>query len=290
VKDARDLRFELFNRTGERILGLPRENLIGKTDDDVFPHDQAEFFQAKDREVLREGGLHEIPEEAIQTASGRRWLYTRKIPILDEHGSPQHLLGISLDVTERKETEEALHLAIAEQKRQAAMIERMSLTDELTGLYNRRGFMTLAEQHARVALRGQRPFAIMFADLDGLKTINDEMGHESGDRALRRTAAVLEASVRDADIVGRLGGDEFVILLDNATPTAVDLVSARIQQELSDDRASDLRGQSLSISIGTAFHTREQPRSVADLLVEADQQMYVHKRQRRSLVPQSKID
>src|SRR4051794_38072277 len=82
VKDARELRFELFNRAGEDLLGISRAELIGKTDLDLFPREQGEFFQRKDREVLASGKLLEIPEEPIETAKGPRWLHTRKIPVL----------------------------------------------------------------------------------------------------------------------------------------------------------------------------------------------------------------
>ncbi len=111
VKDAKQLAFELFNRAGEQLLGLPRAQLLGKTDFDFFPRDEAEFFQRKDRETLASGKLLDIPEEPIQTGSGRRWLHTKKVPILDEHGEPQYLLGISEEITELKAAQDALRRA-----------------------------------------------------------------------------------------------------------------------------------------------------------------------------------
>jgi len=111
VKDAEHLRFERFNRAGETLLGLTREVLIGKSDHDFFPKEQADFFTSRDRETLAGRAVTDIPEEQIDTAHGRRWLYTRKVPILDDHGRPQHLLGISLDITDRKQAEMALHEA-----------------------------------------------------------------------------------------------------------------------------------------------------------------------------------
>ncbi|HYJ11356.1 MAG TPA: ATP-binding protein [Polyangiaceae bacterium] len=102
VKDAERLAFERFNRAGEEMLGLSREALIGKNDNDLFPPDQAEFFQAKDRNTLLSKALLDIPEEPIQTKRGVRWLHTKKVPILDENGQPAYLLGISEDITERK--------------------------------------------------------------------------------------------------------------------------------------------------------------------------------------------
>jgi two-component system, cell cycle sensor histidine kinase and response regulator CckA len=101
MKDAKELRFERFNHAGEELLGLSREALLGKNDYDFFPRDQADFFVANDREVLRSGQLLDIAEEPIQTPRGERFLHTRKIPLLDENGEPSALLGISLDITER---------------------------------------------------------------------------------------------------------------------------------------------------------------------------------------------
>jgi PAS domain S-box-containing protein len=105
MKDAKDLRFERFNRAGEDLLGLSRDEMIGKTDYDFFPRDQADFFVQKDRGVLERGTLEDIPEEPIQTPHGTRWLHTRKIPISDAEGRAAHLLGISIDITEQREAE-----------------------------------------------------------------------------------------------------------------------------------------------------------------------------------------
>ncbi len=112
VKEAKDLRFVRLNKAGEDLLGYLRGELMGKNDYDFFPHDEADFFTAKDREVLACGRLLDIPQEPIQTRSGEvRYLHTRKIPIVGKEGTPQYLLGISEDITDRKRVEEALRLA-----------------------------------------------------------------------------------------------------------------------------------------------------------------------------------
>lgn len=111
VKEARELRFERFNRAGEVLLGMKRDEMIGKNDHDFFPKDQADFFTSRDRETLRLGEIVDIAEEPISTASGERWLHTRKVPILDEEGQPKYLLGISEDISERRAAAEALHRA-----------------------------------------------------------------------------------------------------------------------------------------------------------------------------------
>jgi PAS domain S-box-containing protein len=129
VKNAETLRFELFNKAGEELLGIPREAMIGKADTDFFPPDQAAFFEEKDRGVLNGGKLVDIPLEPIDTAGGRRWLHTKKIPVLDKEGVARFLLGISLDITDRHEAEEALRRAQDELERRVVERTReLSLT------------------------------------------------------------------------------------------------------------------------------------------------------------------
>ncbi|MFN7950907.1 MAG: PAS domain S-box protein [bacterium] len=112
VKDAAELRFVRFNRAGEELLGFRRDDLLGKNDYDFFPKAEADFFTAKDREVLAGRKVVDIPEEPIHTRThGARTLHTKKIPIVDENGVVQYLLGISEDITERKRAEAALMAA-----------------------------------------------------------------------------------------------------------------------------------------------------------------------------------
>jgi PAS domain S-box-containing protein len=130
VKDAEQLRFVRLNRAGEELLGIPRSQLIGKSDHDLFPPEQADSFTAMDRETLERGQVLDIPEEPVQTAGGSRILHTKKIPILDPEGRPTFLLGISDDITEMREAEEAVKQAQREAERanraKSEFLSRMS--------------------------------------------------------------------------------------------------------------------------------------------------------------------
>ena len=114
LKSASDLCFVRFNRAGEDLLGLSRSALLGKSDHDLFPPEQADFFVAKDREVLAGKATVDIAEEPIETPRGMRWLHTRKIPLLDANGVATHLLGISVDVTERRNAESLIRRSNAD--------------------------------------------------------------------------------------------------------------------------------------------------------------------------------
>jgi PAS domain S-box-containing protein len=117
VKDAERLRFVRINKAGENFLGIPRGELHGKTDADFFPEGEARSFAAKDREVLAKGALVDIPEETIHTRTrGPRILHTKKIPIPDAEGKPLFLLGISEDITERKQSEEKILASLREKE------------------------------------------------------------------------------------------------------------------------------------------------------------------------------
>jgi PAS domain S-box-containing protein len=109
VKEARELRFVRFNKAGEQLLGYSRDQLIGYNDYDLFPKEQADFFTSKDREAIQQKAVTDIPEEEIQTADGKKWLHTKKIPIIGDDGKAIYLLGISEDITARKMNDEKIH-------------------------------------------------------------------------------------------------------------------------------------------------------------------------------------
>jgi diguanylate cyclase (GGDEF)-like protein len=158
---------------------------------------------------------------------------------------------------------------------------RLSTRDELTGLYNRRGFFMAAEPLARLAERAGRSFVVFYADLDGLKAINDAHGHPAGDEAIRDAAWVLNQTFRSADIVARLGGDEFAVLAADAPADCLELMLRRIHKWQDERNAEPDRPFKISLSAGGVAWTREEPRTLEALIAEADMAAYTAKRRGR---------
>ena len=161
------------------------------------------------------------------------------------------------------------------------------LTDDLTGLLNRRGFFALAEQQLRIAKRDQKGLSMLYADLDGLKEINDVHGHSEGDRALVEIATLLRKSYREADLCARVGGDEFVVLSAGTLHDNSALLLARLQNDLKTLNATKDGSYMLSISYGSAYFDPKSPCSLEELLHVADKSMYEHKRSERMNETQS---
>ena len=157
-------------------------------------------------------------------------------------------------------------------------LRSMSVTDELTDLYNRRGFFALAEQELKVANRMRKNVFLFYLDIDNLKDINDNYGHLEGDMMILETANILRRTFRQSDTISRIGGDEFVVILNGAKKADCDIVSSRLQTNLEDFNKRLNRGYKLSMSVGIAFYNPEAPASIDELLSQADKSMYEHKR------------
>jgi diguanylate cyclase (GGDEF)-like protein len=171
------------------------------------------------------------------------------------------------------------HAAELAQRDDAAFaLNMLSLTDVLTGLYNRRGFFVQAEHLHKVSRRRRVKSAVIFADIDGLKRVNDELGHDRGDAAIRDAAFVFRQSFRQADVVARLGGDEFVAYtLDDEQPG---VILERLQAELDAFKLMEERPYVLSLSAGVVQCDPASDQTLSDYLLLADERMYAHKRSR----------
>jgi diguanylate cyclase (GGDEF)-like protein/PAS domain S-box-containing protein len=176
------------------------------------------------------------------------------------------LVQVVRDITERKKNEETLR--------------NSSLKDDLTGLFNRRGLLKQAAPYFDFARRQKETLLLLFIDLDGMKRINDEFGHNEGDNALINTAKILNRSFRSTDIIARLGGDEFTVLVTDLNASKEDAI-ARLNENLKAYNASETRSHKLAFSIGVATLEPERMTCFEELLEQADQAMYEQKRMKR---------
>ncbi|HYL65241.1 MAG TPA: GGDEF domain-containing protein [Candidatus Methylomirabilis sp.] len=194
--------------------------------------------------------------------------------------------GTSHADTRRQSGSELLMRAVrcaAKQYMLQAKLSNLALTDELTGLYNRRGFMALAERQLKVGRRSGRGMLLFVMDVDRLKQINDTFGHFEGDRALKRTADALEETFRDSDVVARLGGDEFAVLAIEASGHSEATIKTRLFECLKSISAEQ-SSYEISLSLGVARFDPSNRTSIGQLMAKADQAMYEQKRGRTRTV------
>ncbi len=156
-------------------------------------------------------------------------------------------------------------------------LRSLALTDDLTGLYNRRGFFASATQQLKLARRNSLGLLLFFGDVDNLKQINDSYGHPEGDRALIRVAEALQRTFRDADILARLSGDEFAVLASEASAQDQEVMFRRLEKSLKKSNEKESRYE-LTLSFGVVQFDARHPVSLGELMVQADQAMYERKR------------
>jgi diguanylate cyclase (GGDEF)-like protein len=165
-------------------------------------------------------------------------------------------------------------------------IRELPLRDELTNLYNRRGFYVLAEQALRLARRAGESFFVLFIDVDGLKKTNDELGHDIGSELLRSVAGLIDHTFRETDVIGRIGGDEFAIA-GRVDAHSVDDPVRRLQEAALRENSMPGRPYSLNFSVGYALSDARQFDSLEELLQKADEIMYEAKRAKKRLKPKA---
>lgn len=264
----REFRYLFMNQEHARRLGFSGDEYIGRSYRDLHSPDEIRDFTDQINMVFETG--ESVQHEHKSLRDGRYFLRTLS-PLKDQNGIVTAVTVISKQITERKKMEEQLLI--------------LSLTDELTGLYNRRGFMTMAEQQMKVAERMKKGMHLLSADLDNLKWINDTHGHKVGDEVLRETADILRETFRKVDIIARIGGDEFVVFMLESDIAGTDFVESRLEETLESHNARAGRDFRISLSTGVAFYSPGERCSVEDLLVQADKLMYEKKRLKQQAEP-----
>ncbi len=168
-------------------------------------------------------------------------------------------------------------------------LEYYATMDDMTNTYNRRMGLELLKNHYTLSRRGGRSLSVCFVDIDGLKTVNDNYGHMSGDRLIEDISEILKSSVRESDIVARMGGDEFLVVLPECGIEGAAKVMKRVEGRIALYNEISSRGYRASVSYGIAESSGENKESVEKLLMEADNRMYSMKRQMKKSLFRGKI-
>jgi diguanylate cyclase (GGDEF)-like protein/PAS domain S-box-containing protein len=261
------------NRSFLELFGYTEEEVVGRTVNElIVPPELHEEALELTRRVAS-GGY--VREETIRRRRDGTQIHVSILatPIV-VHGDQVAVYGMYRDITAQKESEEALR--------------RLSTTDDLTGLYNRRGFFLLAEQQRRLALRRKADMLLLYIDVDDFKHVNDTYGHVVGDRVLAELALLLQRCYRETDIVARvgedsrllarMGGDEFVVLAIDPGVEGERILRVRLRDRLAEYNRSGKAPCPISLSIGAVLIPPDPAFSLDSVIAEADRRMYVNKR------------
>ncbi len=266
-----DFKVKWANKTALTQTGLSIEEIIGSYCYEAVHH-QEHPCDSHDNSCP----LHAIlktgkPQTNVHThrdKSGNKvFVEVNVYPIRNEAGNIVELVHVSKDITERRKMEDDLRT--------------LSLTDELTGLYNRRGFFASAEGLQKIAKREKRGLFMLYVDLDGLKEINDTYGHQGGDKALIEVADILKETYRESDIIARLGGDEFAVFPIGKEGDNIEAITARMQEKINIRNEERTTGYKLSMSWGVAYFDPAKPLPIDAMLNAADKAMYKQKQSKK---------
>jgi diguanylate cyclase (GGDEF)-like protein len=225
-----------------------------------------------------ENGLAESLSSALQAADSEFGQILEKVDEISKL--------LKSDRPDTQTMRVATHPAVWGAVKQALLdreLRYLALTDDLTCLFNRRGFFAAATQQLKLAQRNSQTLLLLFCDVDNLKKINDTFGHREGDLALIRTADALEQSFRGSDILARLGGDEFVVLASETSKQTQEVILRRLKKNLEKSGATEARCD-LSLSVGVARFDPQRAITLGELMVAADKAMYEKKRSAREVV------
>jgi len=262
----------------------------------------SELSQALAR--LTQGGFDavllslDLPDSQGMVTFDRAYAFAPDVPIIviaevaDDSAAVATVQGGAQDYLVKSEVGPSLIVRSVrhaiERHRLFSALRSLSLIDDLTGLYNRRGFADLGEQYLKLARRSGRGVTMVFLDLDRFKTINDSLGHHVGDRALLKVADILRATFRRSDIIARLGGDEFGVLALEAADESAELLVERLRERVQDFNDSSPEPYQLSVSIGMAHHDDDPRIRLQDMVTEADAAMYREKRAKKAKTVQDR--
>lgn len=266
-------RFFTVNRRFCEMVGRTEEEMLATTFQAITHPDDLHLHE-KNTQMMLAGEIrhYSMEKRYIRKDGGIVWVNITVSPLWKPGEAPARNIAVVEEITDRKRMEEE--------------ILALSITDQLTGLYNRRGFLSLAAQQLKVAKRNKSGMLLFFVDLDGLKWINDTLGHENGDRALTEAATVLKETFRTSDIIARLGGDEYAALAGDIVEANSTIISERLQSLIDNRNNQENRRYRLSMSIGCSIYNPEKPSPIEELISSADKLMYEQKQKKKCQILQ----
>lgn len=244
VKDIPDLKYLLINRAAEKYLGIDRAGIIGKTSVDIMPAISAEKIEVEDRRLIELGKPTVVAEHTVATpGNGTRIVTSTRLPVMGPDGTPQYLISVIRDVTERKRNEQR--------------IAHMTHHDTLTDLPNRAAFNACIGATLELALASGESFAVLSVDLDRFKAVNDVFGHAVGDELLQQVARRMEAACQGA-FLARVGGDEFTVITPTGPqPATAEALAARVNAAFDSDIGIDDHPLRVGLTIGIGIYPQD---------------------------------
>ncbi|NMP30018.1 diguanylate cyclase [Thalassotalea sp. M1531] len=278
-KKDRDFRFQYINSKTAEIFGLSEEEILGQSHSELFPESSQDFTKM-DEEVFSTQ-QKQVGEEHFITPTGeKRYYWSTKIPLFDENGEMTSYIGFSTDVTELSELKLELEKQVQEEIANRLQQEERAVTDHLTGLYNRFKLSEEINVELRRTNRYHKEFCVIILDADNFKEVNDQLGHNAGDKVLKQIADVILKSIRKTDIAARWGGEEFLILCPETDLEGGVKLANKIQSEIAATTFPTNRIQTVSAGV-SQYQVND---NVFDIVERADKALYKAKNAGRNQV------
>lgn len=256
----KDFRYLYINKNHITRMGFKGDEYLGRSYNEFHLPEEIKWFTKNINEIFSTGRSVQFEHKSLRDG---RYFFQTLSPVKDSDGKIVAVTVISKDINELKTMAHKLHA--------------LSNTDELTGLLNRRGFFSLADQQIKLINRKKIGVFLLYIDLDGLKSINDRFGHTAGDSSLIEISIIMKKSFRDSDVIARIGGDEFVVFPVETDKENISTIIARFQESIDTYNKKTTARYRLSASVGTTYYDPEKPSSLDELLLQADRNMYEHK-------------
>ncbi len=279
VKD-RDYKFVYVNPRTAKLFGMELEEIVGRTSEEILPKKIADLFEKTDEQVFKTEQKH-TGEECYPTKNGSyKYYWSIKVPLRDEFGKISRMIGFSTDITELSILKNKLEQQVALEIQRRTEQEQIAITDPLTGLYNRLKLDESLEKELDRAHRYDGNLGLILMDIDHFKQVNDNYGHQVGDKILIKIAEVLNNNIRKVDIVGRWGGEEFLIICPQTDEQGTFQLAENLRKAIVSCKFPEVGTKTASFGV-TNYQNGDSPHQ---LLSRSDRALYKAKQNGRNKI------